>query len=116
MRAWMSLGAAAILVLVCLRPAHADADGAKDWKAKCQACHGPDGKGKTKQGEKMGIGDITTKEWQATFTDAKITETIEKGLNRKSKDGKVQKMTALKGKLTPEQIKALIAHLRKLAK
>ena len=37
--------------------ASADEATEKMWSAKCASCHGKDGKGKTKQGEKMKIAD-----------------------------------------------------------
>ena len=41
------------------------ADAKENWEKHCAKCHGPDGKGKTKMGEKLGIKD---------YTDAKVQE------------------------------------------
>ena len=92
-----------------------DAAVARMWKSKCGSCHGADGKGDTKQGKKMGIGDMTTAAWQTEFTDAKVKETIEKGISRE-KNGKQQDMDPLAKELEPAQIDSLIKYLRALKK
>ena len=92
-----------------------DAKVARMWKNKCGSCHGVDGKGATKQGDKMGIADITTAAWQKEFTDDKIKDVINKGISRE-KNGKQQDMDPLGKELDAEQIDQLIKHLRSLAK
>lgn len=87
----------------------------RSWKGKCAACHGEDGKGKTPQGEKMKIADMTTAAWQKQFTDAQIKDTILKGFTR-DKAGVKQEMKGLEGKLKPEQVDALVAYVRGLKK
>lgn len=84
------------------------------WKAKCSSCHGPDGKAQTKQGREMEISDMSSPEWQQKFTDQKIIETIETGVNRE-KNGKKQEMKAWKPELAPEQISQLVAYVRTFA-
>ena len=104
----MRKSAAGVLVaamVLMLAPA-ALADGTADvYKAKCQMCHGPDGKG-TPVGIKMGAHDFRAPD-VAKMTDAQIIETITKGKN---------KMPAYAGKLTADQIKALSAYIRELCK
>jgi mono/diheme cytochrome c family protein len=85
----------------------------KNWKAKCASCHGPDGKGKTKQGDKMGVGDMTSATWQKEFTDDKMKTAIMDGFKRE-KNGKNQEMKGMKEKLKPEEVDALIAFIRTL--
>lgn len=85
------------------------------WKAKCSSCHGVDGKGDTEQGKKMGARDMSNAGWQSEFTDAKIKEAINNGINRE-KDGKKQEMESFKDKLTAEQIDALVTYIRALKK
>jgi mono/diheme cytochrome c family protein len=90
--------------------ASAAEDGEKLFKAKCAACHGADGKGKTKQGAKMKIGDMTSADWKKDFGTAdKVKEVVEKGLNRE-KEGVKQEMKSFKGKVTPEQLDAIAEH------
>ena len=84
------------------------------FRAKCASCHGEDGKGHTKEGEKMKIGDMTSPDFQK-LTDDKIKETILEGLSRQ-KNGVKQEMKPLKDKLTPAQVDALVKYVRSLAK
>ena len=88
-----------------------DAATERTWRAKCASCHGKDGKGQTKQGEKMGIHNMADPVWQKEFTDDKIRETVLKGISR-TKDGKKQEMKPFDGKLTPEEVDALIKYVR----
>jgi mono/diheme cytochrome c family protein len=90
----------------------ADAKIEKLWKAKCSSCHGLDGKGATKQGEKMGVKDYTKAEWQKSRTDAQLKDAIVKGVN-KEEGGKKQEMDGY-DKLKPEEIDGLIAFIRGL--
>ncbi len=107
---------AGLLVLVAL-PAWADKDPKIErlWKAKCASCHGVDGKAETEQGKKMSMHDITTPAWQKSITDAKIKQVILAGVDEQ-KDGKHKQMDPYKDKLKPEQVDALVAYCRGLAK
>jgi cytochrome c553 len=97
------------LVLALSLAANAYAEEAADvWKAKCKSCHGEDGKAKTKMGEKEKIPDLTLADWQKNHSDEKIRAAITDG----SKDN--AKMKPFKDKLTPEQIDALVKHIRAL--
>ena len=70
---------------------------------KCAACHGTDGKGKVK-----GAPDFTNAEWQKKESnDELITQIL---------NGEPPKMPAYKGKLSDTEIKALVGHIRSLAK
>jgi cbb3-type cytochrome c oxidase subunit III len=82
-------------------------DGAAIYAEKCAKCHGADGKGAEKF-KKQGVKDITTDAWQKANTDAKITVAIN--------NGKGEFMPAWKGKLKPAEVKAVVAHIRKLKK
>ena len=95
--------------------ADADPRTVRTFKAKCAACHGDDGKGATEQGKKMGMGDLSSAAWQKEFTDDKIKAVINDGFKR-DKNGKHQEMESFKDKLRPEQVDALVAYLRALAK
>jgi mono/diheme cytochrome c family protein len=109
------LGLFAVLSLWATTAAAEESEGERMFKNKCASCHGKDGTGKTKKGEQMGIGDITTAAWQKEFTDAKIKETMVNGLKRE-KDGKKQKMDPLGKDLKDEEIAAIIKVIRSLKK
>ncbi len=107
-----------LLVVVAVATAAAageDEKVARLWKSKCGSCHGVDGKADTKQGRKMGIGDMSTAAWQAEFTDEKIKKTLNEGVSRE-KNGKQQDMEPLGKDLEPAQIDALIKYARSLKK
>lgn len=95
------------LVLLCLASSAALADEARDiWMAKCKSCHGEDGRAKTKAGEREKIPDLTTAQWQKKHTDTDIRLVIENG----SPDNR--KMKAYKGRLSMEEIDALVGLIR----
>ena len=103
-----------VCLFLCASPAFADdAATVRAFKSKCASCHGADGKGKTKQGEKMKIGDMTTAAFKKEATPDKIKETILEGINRE-KDGVKQEMKPLKGKITDEQVGQLVTYVRGL--
>jgi mono/diheme cytochrome c family protein len=103
------------LSLVLLSPAAFADNTERTFMAKCASCHGEDGKGKTKQGEKMKIGDMTSADWQKGVTDEKMKQAILDGITR-TKDGVQQEMKPLKDKVTPEQADALVKFVRGLKK
>jgi mono/diheme cytochrome c family protein len=79
-------------------------DPAALYKSKCQVCHGAEGKGDTPAGQKMGAKDFHSPE-VARMSDAQLIEAIKKGKG---------KMTGYEGKLTDDQIKALVKYIRSL--
>jgi mono/diheme cytochrome c family protein len=83
------------------------------WKAKCASCHGDDGKANTEQGKKSGTSDITTAEWQKKFSDDQIKAATQKGIKEK-RNAKDVEMPDFKD-LRPEQLDALVKHIRSLA-
>jgi cytochrome c551/c552 len=91
----------------------ARADDAKAiYEKDCAKCHGVDGKGQTKMGQKLGIKDYTDAKVQAGFTDEEATKALKEGL--KDKDGKVLMKPA--ENVTDADIKALIAQMRSFKK
>ena len=102
----MKLKAIVLILAVALAPAVFAADGAAVYKAKCASCHGADGKGQSPLGKKMGLRDLGSPEVQKQ-TDKELYDwtAIGKG-----------KMPGYKDKLTDEEIKALVAHMRTFAK
>jgi mono/diheme cytochrome c family protein len=87
----------------------------RQWKAKCAACHGEDGKGKTEQGMKMGTGDMTTGAFWKDVSDDQATKAVTDGFKR-TKDGKQQEMEPLKDKLKGPEIGALVGYAKSLKK
>ncbi len=82
-------------------------DGASDFGAKCAFCHGKDGRGLPKWKEK-GQPDFSNAKWQQSRTDTQIAGAI--------RSGKGKFMPAWKGKLSDEQITALVGRIRAFAK
>src|SRR5512140_3598546 len=99
---------ALVLALSLSATVYAQESSGDIWKAKCQGCHGPDGKAKTKMGEKEKIPDLTNADWQKKHADADLKEVITNGSKENAK------MKAFKDKLTPEQIDGLVKYIRGL--
>ena len=78
-------------------------DGAAVFKKRCAMCHGPDGKGR----KAIKTPDMTSPEWQAAHSDDEITEVIKNG-----KKGTA--MPALGSKMSEDEIKAVVVHVRSL--
>ncbi|MGH8092406.1 MAG: c-type cytochrome [Chthoniobacterales bacterium] len=93
-------------IVLCAGGAFA-ADAAANWTQRCAACHGKDGSGSTMMGKKLSVKDYRDAKVQAEFTDAQAAQVI--------KDGK-DKMKGFKGKLSDDEIKALVAYVRTLKK
>ena len=94
--------------------AEVDKKSEKLWKAKCASCHGVDGKGKTEQGLKVDLPDISVPGWQTKNADAQIRQKITEG-SIKEKGAVKLEMDPYKDKLQPEQVDGLIAFIRTLA-
>ena len=84
-------------------------DAKETWDKMCAKCHGADGKGQTKMGQKLGIRDYTDAKVQGAFTDEEAFKALKEGL--KDKDGKML-MKPVEG-LSDEEIKAMVQHVRK---
>lgn len=97
-------GAAAIsLGLVTSSPLMA-ADGAALYKARCAGCHGADGTGSA-IGKKLGAHDFHSADVKK-MSDQELANIITNGKG---------KMPPYKS-LSPEEVKALVAHIRELGK
>jgi mono/diheme cytochrome c family protein len=88
------------------------ADPKTNWANNCAQCHGPTGKGDTKMGKMLNAMDLTDPKKQASFTDAKAAAAIKDGVKQNGKTT----MKAFAGKLTDDEIKALVAYVRSLKK
>ena len=82
------------------------ADGAATFKSKCAMCHGPDGSGQTPMGKKLGIRALGSADVQKQ-TDAELGAIITKGK---------EKMPSYDGKISAEEISALVKFIRTLKK
>jgi mono/diheme cytochrome c family protein len=88
------------------------ADAKAIWEKDCAKCHGPDGQGKTKIGEKLGIKDFT----QAKVQDAVKDEALAKAIKDGVKEGEKTKMKGFGDTLSDEEIKALVKYVRAFKK
>jgi mono/diheme cytochrome c family protein len=89
------------------------ADVKEVWTKNCAKCHGEDGKGKTKMGEKLGVKDYTDGKVQEGMKDAEMTKAIKEGV--KEKDSDKVKMKGF-GDLTDDEVKGLVAYVRAFKK
>ena len=87
------------------------ADAKENWEKSCAKCHGADGAGKTKMGEKLKVKDYTDAAVQGALKDDALTKAIKEGV----KDGDKTRMKAVEG-LSDEEMKALVAYVRKFKK
>jgi cytochrome c553 len=99
-----------VLALISSRASAADAK--ENWEKNCAKCHGPDGKGDTKMGQKLAIKDLTDAKLQTDLKDEDAFKAIKEGI--KDNEGKI-KMKPAEG-LSDDDIKALVSHVRTLKK
>jgi mono/diheme cytochrome c family protein len=97
--------ALALTVMLCVQ-AKADDKSAALYKQKCAVCHGADGKGDAPTGKAMKIRSFADPE-VAKMSDDELAGAIEKGKG---------KMPAYGKSLKPDEIKAIVAYVRSLAK
>ncbi len=82
----------------------------ENWENHCTKCHGEDGKGQTKVGKKLKLKDYTDAKAQAEMKDEDMIKAIADGVNDAA--GK-EKMKAYKDELSADEIKELVAYIRK---
>jgi cytochrome c6 len=97
----------AVLILVGLTlPTYTIAESADAYKAKCSACHGGDGAGQTLIGRNLKLRSLGSPEVQK-LSDDELFVVISKGKG---------KMPAFDHKLSQDQIRDLVRHVRALKK
>jgi len=82
----------------------------ENWENHCTKCHGDDGKGQTKVGKKLQLKDYTDAKVQAEMKDEEMIKVITDGVCDKA--GK-EKMKTYKAELSADEIKDLVAYVRK---
>jgi mono/diheme cytochrome c family protein len=102
----MRTAAVALLAVVLVAPAFAQAPGADTYKAKCAMCHGADGLAATPMAKSMKV---------LSFKDPTMVSAPDAQFIASTKNGK-NKMPAYAGKLTDPQITDVIAFIRTLQK
>lgn len=99
---------AVALVVILTRPALAEEPKRSAlWEAHCMVCHGPDGRADTEEGRKKKARNLSDARWQATVSDDRLRNSIRRGRDDMPTFGK---------KLSDEQIRALVAEVRTLAR
>jgi cytochrome c553 len=88
------------------------ADAKENWEKVCGKCHGPDGKGDTKMGQKLAIKDLTDAKLQADLKDDQAFKSIKEGI--KDSEGKIKMKPA--ENISDDEIKALVQYVRTLKK
>ena len=89
------------------------ADTKEVYEKECAKCHGADGKGKTKMGEKVGVKDYTDAKVQGEMKDEEMAKAIKEGIKEKGTDK--TKMKAFSD-LSDADIKGLVKYIRSFKK
>ena len=100
--------ALAVVVTVPLVAPAAAEDAAKIFARSCSPCHGKDGQPNAVFA-KQGVRNFKDAAWQKATPDAQIEKTIHEG-----KQGTM--MASFDKQLSPQEIKALVAYIRKLGR
>jgi mono/diheme cytochrome c family protein len=102
-----SLAVLLLAVLGLATPAAAaEPDVTKIFSKTCALCHGPEGQ-PNESFAKLGVRSFKDKEWQKATPDAQLEKSIREG-----KKGTL--MASFEKQFSAEEIKALVAHIRKL--
>ena len=87
------------------------ADAKENWGNLCAKCHGAEGKGDTKMGQKLGCKDLSDAKVQADLKDDAAAKAIKEGLKKDDKS-----LMKPFDTLSDADIKALVAYVRGLKK
>ena len=102
-----SLAVLLLAALAIAAPAPAAEPGAAKTFAKtCALCHGPEGQ-PNESFAKLGVRSFKDREWQKATPDAQVEKSIREG-----KKGTL--MASFEKQFSAQEIKALVAHIRKL--
>ena len=102
----MRLAASMLTLALLAAPGKSQDKSAATYKQKCAACHGADGKGDTPAGKATKVRSFSDPE-VVKQSDDELAATIEKGKNKMPSYGK---------SLKANELKALVAYIRGLAK
>jgi len=102
------LATATLLAVAPLRAADAPAN----WTKHCASCHAADGSGSTRMGRQSGAKDYRDAKVQAEMKDDTALKALKDGVQAKGKEV----MKPFKDKLSEDEMKALIAHMRTFKK
>jgi mono/diheme cytochrome c family protein len=94
------------VAVVLSAPVKADDNSAALYKQKCASCHGTDGKGDAPAGKSMKVRSFADPD-VAKISDDDLAAIIEKGKG---------KMPSYSKSMKPDEIKAMVAYIRSLAK
>jgi cytochrome c553 len=83
-----------------------------NWNTHCASCHAKDGSGQTRMGRQTGAKDYRDPKVQAELKEDEALKVLKEGLVEKGKE----RMKPYKGKLSEDEMKALIAHMRTFKK
>ncbi|MCO5053698.1 MAG: cytochrome c [Verrucomicrobiae bacterium] len=100
-----------VLAAVTVLPSRA-AEAKEIYAKSCAKCHGKEGKGDTKMGQKNGCKDYTDAKVQAALKDDEALKAIKEGL----KDKKGKEVMKPAEDLSDAEIKELIAYMRSFKK
>ncbi len=82
--------------------------GARVWRKKCSACHGPDGAGRTRFAEGRPFADLTDGRWKHGSDRDSLRRLVADG-------DPASTMPPFAGRLTPAEIDAVVDHALTLA-
>ena len=97
------LAAGSLAFSASISRAATSANGADIFREKCSMCHGTNGKGYAA----IKTPNFTDPKWQAAHSDKELMNAIENGV-------KGTAMVSFKGKLTHEQMVAVLKYIRSL--
>lgn len=89
------------------------ADAKDNYEKLCTKCHGAEGKGDTKMGQKLKAKDYSDPKVQDALKDDAAFKSIKEGLKDKEADKPLMKPFT---DLSDDEIKALVAYMRKFKK
>ncbi len=97
---------------LALTPVLRAADAPANWTKHCASCHAPDGSGNTRMGRQAGAKNYRDAKVQAELKEDAALKALKDGMQAKGKEV----MKPFKDKLSEDEMKALIAHMRTFKK